>query len=72
MTNTLLASAPAVAMMMRYSFGHAAEADLIEQAVQNVLNAGVRTGDIAAPGEKTVGTKGMGEAVTAELDRLNA
>ena len=58
-------------MMLRYSFGHAAEADLVEKAVQNVLNAGIRTGDIAAPGQKTVGTSGMGEAVAAELDRLN-
>src|SRR5471032_3385763 len=58
-----LATILSVAMMLRYSFGHAAEADLVEKAVQNVLNAGVRTGDIAAPGQKTVGTSGMGEAV---------
>jgi 3-isopropylmalate dehydrogenase len=66
-----LATILSVAMMLRYSFGHAAEADMVDQAVQNVLNAGVRTGDIAAAGQKTVGTKAMGEAVIAELDRLN-
>jgi 3-isopropylmalate dehydrogenase len=66
-----LATILSVAMMLRYSFGHAAEADLVEQAVRQVLNAGVRTGDIAMPGEKTVGTKGMGDAVIAELDQLN-
>jgi 3-isopropylmalate dehydrogenase len=43
----------------------------LEKAVQNVLNAGVRTGDIATPGQKTVGTKGMGDAVLAELDKLS-
>jgi 3-isopropylmalate dehydrogenase len=66
-----LATILSVAMMLRYSFGHSAEADLVEQAAQNVLNAGVRTGDIARPGETIVGTKGMGDAVIAELDRLS-
>jgi len=66
-----LAMILSVAMMLRYSFGHAEEADLVEKAVQNVLNAGIRTGDIAAAGQKTVGTAGMGEAVAAELDRLS-
>ena len=66
-----LATILSVGMMLRYSFGHAAEADLIEQAVQDVLNAGVRTGDIAKPGEKTVGTTGMGDAVIAALDALS-
>ena len=66
-----LATILSVGMMLRYSFGHAAEADLVENAVQDVLNAGVRTGDIAQPGEKTVGTRGMGDAVLAALDTLN-
>ena len=66
-----LATILSVGMMLRYSFGHAAEADLVEMAVQDVLNAGVRTGDIAKPGEKTVGTRGMGDAVLAALDTLN-
>jgi len=66
-----LATILSVAMMLRYSFGHAAEADMVDQAVQNVLNAGVRTGDIARPGEKTVGTTGMGDAVLAQLDVLS-
>jgi 3-isopropylmalate dehydrogenase len=66
-----LAMILSVAMMLRYSFGHAEEADLVETAVQNVLNAGIRTGDIATAGQKTVGTAGMGEAIAAELDRLS-
>ena len=40
------------AMMLRYSFGLKDEADAIETAVENVLNAGHRTADIAAKGEK--------------------
>ena len=33
-------------MMLRYSFGLAAEADAIETAVDKVLNAGYRTADL--------------------------
>jgi 3-isopropylmalate dehydrogenase len=60
-----------VAMMLRYSFGLGAEAELVEKAVQNVLNDGTRTGDIALPGRTPVTTKGMGDALLAELDRLS-
>lgn len=41
------------AMMLRYSFGLAAEADCIEQAVDNVLNAGYRTADLMGSLEGT-------------------
>ena len=47
-------------MMLRYSFGLKAEADAIETAVENVLNAGHRTADIAAKGEKVLSTSGDG------------
>jgi 3-isopropylmalate dehydrogenase len=60
-----------VAMMLRYSFGLGAEADLVEKAVQNVLNDGTRTGDIALPGRTPVTTRGMGDALLAELDKLS-
>jgi 3-isopropylmalate dehydrogenase len=66
-----LATILSVAMMLRYSFGHAVEADLIEKAVQAVLDEGTRTGDIALPGRAPVNTRGMGDAVLAELDRLS-
>ena len=36
-------------------------------AVRGVLAAGLRTGDIAAQGEQTVGTRAMGDAVVARL-----
>ncbi|RMD61689.1 MAG: 3-isopropylmalate dehydrogenase [Alphaproteobacteria bacterium] len=57
------------AMMLRYSLDLGAEADLVENAVRAVLDAGVRTADLAAPGEKTVSTREMGDALLAELDR---
>ena len=57
------------AMMLRYSFGQAAEADLIEKAVADALASGKRTGDIMAPGCEQVGTDGMTKAV---LEAMNA
>ncbi|MGM0562481.1 MAG: 3-isopropylmalate dehydrogenase [Pseudomonadota bacterium] len=66
-----LATLLSYAMALRYTFDLAEEADLIEQAVQNVLDAGLRTPDIMAAGTKAVSTSQMGDAVLAELERLN-
>ena len=55
------------AMMLRYSFGLKAEADAIENAVEAVLDAGHRTADIAAKGEKVLSTSEMGELIRAQL-----
>ncbi len=46
------------------------DADLVEQAVGNVLESGLRTGDIMQPGMTEVSCTRMGEAVTEELDKL--
>ena len=62
-----LATILSLAMMFRYTFARADVADRIERAVRAVLAAGLRTGDIAAPGERIVGTKAMGDAVVAAL-----
>jgi 3-isopropylmalate dehydrogenase len=59
-------------MALRYSFGMQNEADLIEAAIAAALAKGLRTADIASPGTTTVGTRQMGEAVVAEMDRLVA
>lgn len=55
-----------IAMMMQYSFNRMAEAKAIETAVRNVIEAGVRTGDIG--GKAT--TAEVGDAVAAELEKL--
>ncbi|MFR3922097.1 MAG: isocitrate/isopropylmalate family dehydrogenase [Dysosmobacter welbionis] len=47
------------AMMLRYSFDMAAEADCIEAAVNQVLNDGIRTADIWRPGCEKVGCAAM-------------
>ena len=56
-----------LAMMFRYTFARDDVAARIEQAVRRVLQQGLRTADIAAPGERTVGTRAMGDAVVAAL-----
>jgi 3-isopropylmalate dehydrogenase len=63
-----LASILSLAMCLRYSLGRGEEATLVERAVEQVLNAGLRTGDIMQPGKKQVGTKAMGDAVLAALE----
>ena len=62
-----LATILSLAMMFRYTFAQADVADRIEGAVRRVLQQGHRTGDIALPGEKVVGTRAMGDAVIAAL-----
>jgi len=62
-----LATILSLAMMFRYTFADAGVAERIERAVRSVLQHGYRTGDIALPGEKVVGTRAMGDAVIAAL-----
>ncbi len=62
-----LATLLSVAMMLRYSLDHAAQANAIEAAVGKVLDKGLRTADIMAAGCKQIGTVEMGDAVLAEL-----
>jgi 3-isopropylmalate dehydrogenase len=54
-------------MMFRYTFTRADVSDRIEAAVRKVLAQGMRTGDIALPGEQITGTREMGDAVVAVL-----
>jgi 3-isopropylmalate dehydrogenase len=62
-----LATILSVAMMFRHTFARADVADRIEAAVRNALRQGLRTADIAQPGEAVVGTRAMGDAVVAAL-----
>jgi len=62
-----LATILSAAMMLRYSLGKPEQADRIETAVKKVLAQGLRTGDIATPDGRTVGTQEMGDAVIAAL-----
>ncbi|QOY33991.1 3-isopropylmalate dehydrogenase [Anaerobacillus isosaccharinicus] len=62
-----LATILSVAMMLRYSFNMSEEADAIEQAVTNVLEAGFRTGDIAEKDDKILNTEEMTEKVIENI-----
>ena len=62
-----IATILSVAMMFRYSFQRAEEADAIEAAVDAVLAEGWRTPDIAEPGVKSIGTKEMGRLIREHI-----
>ena len=64
-----LATILSLAMMFRYTFAREDLAARIENAVRAVLASGLRTGDIAQPGERVVGTRAMGDAVVNALSR---
>ncbi|MEM7762367.1 MAG: 3-isopropylmalate dehydrogenase, partial [Cyanobacteria bacterium P01_A01_bin.40] len=58
-----LAQVLSAAMMLRYGLNEPEAATEIENAVNNVLDQGYRTGDIMSPGMKPVGCKEMGEVL---------
>lgn len=62
-----LGAVASAAMLLRYGLRLAEAADAVERAVAAVLEAGLRTADIAEPGVPAVGTQAMGEAVAARL-----
>ena len=54
-------------MALRYSLDLDKEADTLEKAVQNVLDAGLRTKDILSKGKKEISTSEMGDAIISKL-----
>ncbi|HMZ00867.1 MAG TPA: 3-isopropylmalate dehydrogenase [Burkholderiaceae bacterium] len=62
-----LATILSAAMMLRYSLNQPEAAARIESAVQAVLSAGLRTGDIWSEGTQKVGTVAMGDAVVSAI-----
>lgn len=54
-------------MMLRYSFDMPKEADVIEAAVNNVLDDGYRTGDIMQEGCKKASCSEIGDLVAARI-----
>ena len=62
-----LAMLLSTAMLLRHSCGLETEAQAIEQAVADVIEAGHRTGDIATAGEKALGTREMADLVLARI-----
>ncbi len=64
-----LACLLSAAMMLRFSLGQPVAAARLEAAVKGVLADGLRTADIAASSERSIGTRAMGDAVVARLAR---
>jgi len=62
-----IASILSLSMALRYSLDLDSEADSLGQAVQQVLDDGLRTKDIISAGKKEVSTSVMGDAIIAKL-----
>ncbi len=56
-----------VAMMLRYSCNLETEAQVIEKAVEDTLNAGYRTYDIMSEGKTKLGTEEMGDVIARRV-----
>ena len=65
-----IASIMSFAMALKYTFDRGADADLLERAVMQVLDKGLRTGDIMQADMQLVGTSAMGDGVLQALDEL--
>jgi len=59
-----------VGMMLKYSFGLPKAYDTIRQAVEEALDQGYRTADIASEGTKTVGTAEIGTIVADGVRKI--
>jgi len=62
-----IATILSIAMMLRYSFNLAAEAEAVEKAVIAVLEDGYRTYDIMEAGKTQVGTSEMGGLIAEKI-----
>jgi len=65
-----IATILSLSMMLKYSFGYDKEAGAIESAIENILNRGVRTADIAKENEEKVSCSDMGDLIIEELKNL--
>ena len=59
-----------LAMCLRFTLDRPQDAANLEAAVARTLQAGVRTRDIAAPGDVVVSTSAMTDGVLSELNRF--
>ncbi len=66
-----IATILSVAMMLRYSFKQDEAADMIENAVKQVLDKGYRTADIASLGGILTGTREMGRLIAKETEKTD-
>ena len=62
-----IASILSFAMALKYSLDLDKESEVLEKAVQDVLNDGLRTKDILSEGMKEISTSQMGDAIISKL-----
>ena len=62
-----IATILSLSMALRYSLDLEKEANLLDSAVQKVLDEGLRTKDIISAGKKEVTTTDMGDAIISKL-----
>jgi len=71
-----IAAIQSLALLLRYSLGLEREARAVERGVDDAIEMGLRTPDIARPGERTAATAEIGDAVAsavrAELSRTES
>jgi 3-isopropylmalate dehydrogenase len=66
-TGTILSAA----LLLRHSLGLEAEASAVENAVQYLLNSGVRTADIAEPGRPGIGSDAYAEQIRTAFETVS-
>jgi 3-isopropylmalate dehydrogenase len=64
-----IAAIQSLALLLRYSLGLEREARAVEVAVDDAIELGLRTPDIARPGEKTATTAEVGDAIADAVRR---
>lgn len=67
-----IASILSLAMLLRHSLGLTQEAEVIEAAVEECINAGYRTEDLREEGKQVVGTQEMGQLIIQALTHVHA
>ncbi|GAC1390109.1 MAG: 3-isopropylmalate dehydrogenase [Ktedonobacteraceae bacterium] len=65
-----LAAILSAAMLLRHSLGLVREAEEVETAVEQTINAGYRTEDVREVGKEVIGTKEMGNRVLSHIITL--
>jgi 3-isopropylmalate dehydrogenase len=64
-----MATIQSLALLLRYSLKLEREARAIETSIDDAIELGLRTPDIARPGEKTASTSEVGDAIAAAVTR---
>jgi 3-isopropylmalate dehydrogenase len=64
-----IAAIQSLALLLRYSLRLEREARAVEVAIDDAIELGIRTPDTARPGEKTVTTAAVGEAIATAVQR---